>query len=138
MRRQCAKGGCQRIASAGLRYCAPHQTEADQREQFRKELLQKELARDPDSNRRQSVYKTARWARLRTRHLADHPLCEHPGCRAIGEEVDHRTPHRGDPDLIWDPENLQTLCKRHHSSKTGREIAERRRRQREQREREQQ
>jgi len=30
--------------------------------------------------------------------------------------VDHIKPHKGDPTLIYDWDNLQTLCKFHHDS----------------------
>ena len=35
--------------------------------------------------------------------------------------VDHVIPHRGNPDLFWDPENLQPLCAYHHDSHKQRE-----------------
>jgi len=28
--------------------------------------------------------------------------------------VDHITPHKGDPNLFWSPDNLQSLCAPHH------------------------
>ena len=31
--------------------------------------------------------------------------------------VDHITPHNGDPALIWDQDNWQTLCKRCHDGR---------------------
>ena len=33
--------------------------------------------------------------------------------------ADHITPHHGDPDLFYDPENLQCLCLRCHNRKTA-------------------
>lgn len=35
--------------------------------------------------------------------------------------VDHRKPHHGDPDLLWNFDNLQRLCTRCHNRKTRRE-----------------
>jgi 5-methylcytosine-specific restriction endonuclease McrA len=32
--------------------------------------------------------------------------------------VDHRKPHHGNPDLLWNFENLQRLCTRCHNRKT--------------------
>jgi 5-methylcytosine-specific restriction enzyme A len=32
-----------------------------------------------------------------------------------GRIVDHKVPHRGDPVLFWDPDNLQTMCQEHHN-----------------------
>lgn len=61
---------------------------------------------------------------LRAMHVAREPLCRE--CRAQGVdrpgvEVDHIKPHRGDMTLFLDPDNLQTLCKMHHSMKTAKE-----------------
>lgn len=63
------------------------------------------------------------WQRRRRAYLMQNPLCV--DCRAIGKltaatEVDHVTPHRGDEQLFWAWDNLQGLCKSHHSRKTGR------------------
>jgi 5-methylcytosine-specific restriction endonuclease McrA len=37
-------------------------------------------------------------------------------------EVDHIQPVRDRPDLAFDEDNLQTLCRRHHSRKTRQEM----------------
>jgi len=68
-------------------------------------------------------YRTPRWRALRAAVLLRQPFC--PLCFAIGRrvatsDVDHITPHRGDPGLFWLRENLQALCHAHHSEKTGR------------------
>ena len=63
-----------------------------------------------------------RWARAAKWYLRRHPLCAQ--CRREDEihpatEVDHIVPRRlGGAD---DVENLQALCKSHHSRKTARE-----------------
>lgn len=59
-------------------------------------------------------YKTARWSRLRM----DTFVKDHFTCRMCGKlegntsrlVCDHKTPHRGNANLFWDAENLQTLC----------------------------
>lgn len=61
------------------------------------------------------------WQALRLSFLADHPLCVE--CRGRGlvvaaTEVDHVTPHKGDPALFWNSGNLQGLCHTCHSRKT--------------------
>lgn len=86
--------------------------------------------RDRDKRRAPSphraVYHTARWKRLRARVVAEEPICRR--CKALGlkglhtltREVDHIIPHGGALDpLCWDRDNLQGLCKPHHSEKTG-------------------
>lgn len=35
---------------------------------------------------------------------------------AAATVVDHKTPHRGDPGLMWDEANWQALCAPHHDS----------------------
>ncbi|MBY6138538.1 HNH endonuclease [Leisingera daeponensis] len=67
-------------------------------------------------------YKTARWQKLRLQVLKrDGWTCQQTGELLVGKYpalnspvVDHLKPHRGDPDLFWDPDNLQTVSKRYH------------------------
>ena len=72
----------------------------------------------------------AEWRKARAEHLKREPLCRECAREGVvmrGEEVDHVVPHRGDMSLFWDPSNWQSLCKRHHSTKTAREVNARRR-----------
>lgn len=84
-----------------------------------------------------------RWQQMREKHLAAHPFCvrclAEDGIRATspasivvecaargiaapyGNVVDHIVPHRGDRELLRDPNNLQTLCATHHSGEKQRE-----------------
>lgn len=66
------------------------------------------------------------WRRLRAAYAAAHHWCE--DCEAKGERVpvaivDHVRPHRGDDVLRLDWNNLRSLCRSHHQSKTTREGA---------------
>lgn len=69
-------------------------------------------------------YKTSRWQRLRETILVrDSYTCQATGVILSGKHpaadspvVDHINPHRGDPDLFWDPENLRTVAKHWHDS----------------------
>lgn len=76
-------------------------------------------------NPRSPLYDSMRWKRLRRWHLAQEPTCRQ--CKADGRanglslQVDHITPHNGDPALFFDGANLQSLCPTHHSRKTARE-----------------
>lgn len=66
-----------------------------------------------------SPYNNRRWRTLRARFLKANPLCaycEREGTMTPATIADHKTPHRGDPALMWDEGNLQPLCKRHHDS----------------------
>lgn len=65
------------------------------------------------------LYKRAGWQRLRGEQLAAFPCCRY--CEAMGRKrlaqvVDHKVPHKGDEALFFDPNNLQSLCKRCHDS----------------------
>ena len=59
------------------------------------------------------------WLRTRRRILMRDPFCKEPGCNRPSKEVDHIVP-RGESGSE-DDDNLQGLCKPHHSAKTARE-----------------
>lgn len=75
--------------------------------------------RSAEATAYRKLYKTARYRRLRHAHASANPLCRF--C-LITEDispvdvVDHVKPHKGDLDLFFDPDNLQSLCKHHHDS----------------------
>ena len=57
-----------------------------------------------------------RWQRLRMMVLRRDPICTVPGCLQSSTDADHIVPKRdGGTDSM---DNLQGLCKRHHSRKT--------------------
>jgi 5-methylcytosine-specific restriction protein A len=65
-----------------------------------------------------SWYKTARWQRLRRQQLEREPLCwmcKRDGRVTPATVANHKTPHRGDPELFWRGV-LDSLCKPHHDS----------------------
>ena len=72
--------------------------------------------------------KTARYQRFRKRILiAENYLCR--PCREAGRtvearEIDHIIPVHKDPDLFWDPGNLQPICEPCHEAKTAEENRE--------------
>lgn len=76
------------------------------------------------SNTWRQWYKTARWQKLRAKVLArDLFTCQRTGALLTGKYpsphsavVDHIKPHRGDPELFWDEENLQAVSKAYHDS----------------------
>lgn len=78
-----------------------------------------------DDNRAwRHLYKRVGWERLRRDQLESNPFCcfcaestplgEMP---TVAEVVDHKTPHKGDERLFFDPNNLQSLCKLCHDSR---------------------
>ena len=43
-------------------------------------------------------------------------MCDDMNKVTAATVVDHKTPHKGDESLFFDPDNLQSLCKLHHDS----------------------
>lgn len=68
------------------------------------------------------VTRGPRWKALRQQALKrDGFRCVQCG-EKVGLEIDHIESVRNRPDLAWSLENLQTLCRRCHTSKTNLEI----------------
>lgn len=73
-------------------------------------------------------YKTKRWQQLRRSVLErDGYVCQQTGVLLVGKYpspnsavADHITPHRGDPILFWDANNLQAVSKAYHDSEKQR------------------
>ncbi|WP_417794603.1 HNH endonuclease [Terasakiella pusilla] len=73
-------------------------------------------------------YDTARWKQLREDVLKrDDYICQATGVLLVGglntwnsPIADHKVPHRGDPELFWDPDNVWAVCKRWHDSEKQR------------------
>jgi 5-methylcytosine-specific restriction protein A len=69
-------------------------------------------------------YKTARWEKLRKQVFArDGYICQRSGVLCIGKHpapnspvANHKRPHRGDPALFWDPDNIETVSKEVHDT----------------------
>lgn len=106
-RRPCRHPGCPNLCEPGRQYCEEHM-------KMHPEAMRSAAGRGYDR----------RWQKASKAFLASHPLCEE--CLAQGRYtkatvVDHRIPHRGDPELFWDRSNWRALCKRCHDRKTGRE-----------------
>lgn len=74
----------------------------------------------------QRIYNSVRWKKLRAAFLLENPLCAL--CLVEGKpegarDVDHRIPLAKRLDLAYEWDNLQGLCRRHHTRKTAREQA---------------
>jgi 5-methylcytosine-specific restriction endonuclease McrA len=70
------------------------------------------------------MYSKQSWKVLRESFLSTYPLCkvcQQLGVIRVATIVDHITPHKGNSDLFFDADNLQSLCKRHHDKKTNAE-----------------
>ena len=104
--RKCTYPGCNVLVKSGR--CAAHST--------------KRIIRDPAIKK---LYNSPRWQSMRAAQLTREPWCL--DCLKqdnyiFATEVDHVIPHNGDPQLFFDANNLQSLCKQHHSSKTASEV----------------
>lgn len=65
-----------------------------------------------------------RWQALRSLHLRAHPLCAmclQAGAIVPATVVHHKDRHQGDLSKLYDPTNLESLCKRHHDSDAQKE-----------------
>lgn len=114
--RPCLHPGCGRLTRN--QYCPQH-------------IPPRVWDRSEDSQRWHRLYDTNEWKQLRAEQLAREPWCtecEKRGrMRVRARAVDHIVPHRGDPELFFDKNNLQSLCDSCHSAKTLQEIWERKR-----------
>jgi len=113
------KTPCARCGRATTgRYCEECRKAEGRRQSKRRRQRDKERGEH-------SIYKTARWyRRFRPRFLAKHPLCAEclrHGVETFATEVDHIEPVALAPELAWDENNCQALCKSCHSVKTGKE-----------------
>ncbi|WP_313760181.1 HNH endonuclease [Rhizobium sp.] len=69
-------------------------------------------------------YNTRRWEQLRLQTFErDLYFCQRSGelCSGTGNDpnspvANHKVPHRGDPALFWDINNIETVTKRIHDS----------------------
>ena len=83
-----------------------------------------EHGHDGGSERWRGWYSLKAWQDLRLIVFErDVYTCQMEGCGAVTARpvADHRTPHRGDRQLFFDPKNVQTLCKPCHDSAKQRE-----------------
>jgi 5-methylcytosine-specific restriction enzyme A len=62
----------------------------------------------------------AAWRKLRAQFLKVNPWCCEAGCGERATQVDHVHSIRERPDLRLSWENLQPMCRGHHSSATNR------------------
>jgi 5-methylcytosine-specific restriction protein A len=74
-------------------------------------------------------YKTAKWQRLKAKvHKRDLYTCQKTGVLVTGKYpapnsavADHKKPHRGDPVLFWDEDNIETVSKAYHDAEKQRQ-----------------
>ena len=116
MRRQCMQ--CHREALPSKQHCEScHRRPGYDGRPKPKRRTRGERKRKPYRHRRQ-------WALLRQAHLAKYPHCHRCARiskRVAADQVDHIIPLAWHPAGELDPENLQSLCRSCHGTKTRRE-----------------
>lgn len=109
-KRPCSQPGCPELTDG--QYCARHRKEDYKKyNRFKRDEFSKWFYNSPE------------WQRLRKQKLRLNPLCEH--CEREGKVrpatvVDHIVPIK-EGGIALDINNLQSLCKPCHDSKTARE-----------------
>lgn len=76
------------------------------------------------SNPLKGLYSTARWRTLRLKVFQrDGYICQRSGALCSGKHpapnspvANHKRPHRGNPALFWDEDNLETVTKEVHDT----------------------
>ena len=106
-KKPCPHAGCRELTNGG--YCDTHRREANSA-----------YERNNRDKAARAVYATARWSRVRAVQLRSEPMCRH--CRerrllVAATHVDHIV-EIADGGSEYDIDNLQSLCKSCHSSKT--------------------
>ena len=106
-KKPCAHPGCPELVDPADKYCDQHKAE------------------HPAEVRSGSARGyNRRWQKISKQYLSSHPLCVkclERGKYTKATVVDHIRPHRGNPELFWNPENWQPLCKTCHDKKTWNE-----------------
>jgi 5-methylcytosine-specific restriction protein A len=111
----CFHAGCNELIDYTERYCPKHKGEAENNRNNRP-YYQNAMKYNT------SLYNTVRWRKLRAEHLRGNPYCICCGTREKPLQVDHIVTPKGNEDLFYDANNLQTLCLRCHAVKTNREV----------------
>ena len=85
----------------------------------RKRQAQRDYDRRRADSETSGFTNSPRWRRLRLVVLSEEPICRE--CkRELSTDVDHIKPRSTHPELAWDRDNLQGLCRSCHSEKTRR------------------
>ena len=85
---------------------------------------QKHQIKRTSTTKHMKLYNSVRWKKLRMMHLRRFPLCTQcleQGINTPATDVDHIVPHNGNLSLMYDMDNLQSLCRPCHSRKTAKE-----------------
>lgn len=93
---------------------------------FKSNIIRKDSFKQRAINSEDGRYSTKAWRDKRAIEIKEEPFCVEclregkPKHKALGSVRDHIHPVNQGGDF-WDRNNIQTLCKSHHNSKSGRE-----------------
>lgn len=115
----CTYTGCRELVPMGQTYCEKHAEVALKREKERQRNSDRLRVFNGKSSTKRGYGR--QWNRISQRWRAQHPFCEEcrrQGRLTLAECVDHIIPHKGAPTLLYDLNNLRSLCWKWHSRKT--------------------
>jgi len=124
IKKPCRVYRCAEFVVKGSKWCKIHKPEMEKIEAQKLKQAGEKYDKDRPSPSKRG-YGTV-WQKIRKSHLRKHPLCV--SCKQLniikeGEEVDHILPLNDGG--THHPDNLQTLCKSCHSTKTAQDKAKR-------------
>ena len=114
-KRPCGASMCPNLAESGEKYCKGCKAKGYSEH--------KEYKARRTDKKEQAIYKSARWKAVRGIRLRLNPLClmcEKEGRITLAQMVDHIRPIK-QGGAVYDLDNLQSLCFRHHNIKTASE-----------------
>ena len=123
--RPCSHAGCAELVK--LKYCEKHKLIHDNKTKSSiNDAKTKERHRQYDKARPHwhRLYDSKRWKCERIRYLTNNPFCVEcakDDTLKPASIVDHIIDHKGNESLFWDINNWQSLCIKHHNSKTAKE-----------------
>lgn len=110
----CNYPGCNEFTIPHSIYCSKHKEHSNK----------KRIAFRNAKRSNEAFYNTSEWRKLKKKHLKENNYCV--WCGSNNDlSVDHIIPPRGNTDLFFNENNLQTLCKNCHRIKTTQEIQKR-------------
>lgn len=110
----CKSPRCPNLVLGAARYCEAHRDLEPKPYSFKRRPPLKEL------------YNTTRWQKTRAAFLAENPVCAR--CGRPANTVHHVAMARENPELWFDFDNLEALCRGCHAKESQREGQESKRR----------
>jgi 5-methylcytosine-specific restriction endonuclease McrA len=112
----CNEHGCPEIVPPGQSRCTQHRRTQDR-------AWEQRTHRETQPHR--EVYKNFQWLKLKAQVRLEEPFCRVSTCANPTTDIDHIIAVQ-DGGAPFDRNNLQGLCKQHHSEKTAHEVNNRR------------